>query len=771
MIDRLTVERILEAANIVDVVSDFVALKRSGANLKGLCPFHDDRTPSFMVSPVRNYCKCFACGEGGSPVGFVMKHESLSYPDALRYLARKYGIKIEERELTQEEMQSRSDRESMLILNEWARDWFRNQLWKSADGRALGLAYFRSRGFRDDILERFQVGFCPDTREAIFSKDALKEGYKERYLLNNQDESEPRLSVGTGLSLRRESGELRDRFRGRVIWPIYTVGGRVAGFGGRVLDAATKGVAVKYLNSPESIVYSKRRELFGLYQARQAIRKNDLCYLVEGYTDVMAMHQQGVENVVASSGTALTTEQVSLIHRMTENITVIFDGDEAGIHASERGIGMLLSRGMNVKLLLLPEGEDPDSFARKHTAEEFRAYLRERQVDFVTYKASLTQGGAAAEPEEQERLIRSVAETIAVIPDEIRRTVYIRHASRQLGIPERLVQVAVNAQRSAAPVQGDFAERSRAMQARAAQVRGNAAQMMRGDTAQVQGNTATVQGNTATASGTMQSTSEGSVRSGAGTMPGTAEGFVRSGAGTMPGGAGSVRRASAGLSGMERAIVQMIVRHGGEPFCRIEEEDGTERALSLAEYVSYCLQDDGITLRSAVARRVLDEAVEQAHRPDFRAERYFINHEDEEIRELALELGPDSEELSRLFDEPHLRGRDADASGTSAELSGTSDGSVRSGAGTMPGTSAELSGSAAESSRQDGRLQDTVPSLIASYKLSIVRQQLQTLIEEMKNPAVRADRERSQRLMSEFTEKSRLARELARQCGDRVVLK
>ena len=704
MIDRLTVERILEAANIVDVVSDFVALKRSGANLKGLCPFHDDRTPSFMVSPARNYCKCFACGEGGSPVGFVMKHESLSYPDALRYLARKYGIKIEERELTQEEMQSRSDRESMLILNEWARDWFRNQLWKSADGRALGLAYFRSRGFRDDILERFQVGFCPDTREAIFSKDALKEGYKERYLLNNQDESEPRLSVGTGLSLRRESGELRDRFRGRVIWPIYTVGGRVAGFGGRVLDAATKGVAVKYLNSPESIVYSKRRELFGLYQARQAIRKNDLCYLVEGYTDVMAMHQQGVENVVASSGTALTTEQVSLIHRMTENITVIFDGDEAGIHASERGIGMLLSRGMNVKLLLLPEGEDPDSFARKHTAEEFRAYLRERQVDFVTYKASLTQGGAAAEPEEQERLIRSVAETIAVIPDEIRRTLYVRHASRQLGIPEHLVQVQGNA----------------------AQMQGNAAQA-----------------------------------------------------------AGSVRRASAGLSGMERAIVQMIVRHGGEPFCRIEEEDGTERALSLAEYVSYCLQDDGIALRSAVARRVLDEAVEQAHRPDFRAERYFINHEDEEIRELALELGPDSEELSRLFDEPHLQGRDTNASGTSAELSGTSDGSVRNGAGTMPGTSAglsgtsaelsgtsaEFSGSAAESSRQDGRLQDTVPSLIASYKLSIVRQQLQTLIEEMKNPAVRADRERSQRLMSEFTEKSRLARELARQCGDRVVLK
>ena len=388
MIDRITVDKILDAANIVDVVSDFVTLKRAGSNLKGLCPFHDDRTPSFMVSPARNYCKCFACGEGGSPVGFIMKHEQLSYPDALRYLAKKYGIKIEEKELTQEEIQSRGDRESMFILNEWARDWFKKQLWDTQDGKAIGLAYFRNRGFRDDILEKFQVGYCPNSKKVSLSGDALKEGYQERYLVNNQNEMEPRLSIGTGLSLKREDGSLRDRFFGRVMWPIFTASGRVAGFGGRVLDAATKGVAIKYQNSPESIIYSKRKELFGLFQARQAIRKADLCYLVEGYTDVMAMHQQGVENVVASSGTALTAEQIHLIHRITSNITVIFDGDDAGIHASERGIDMLLSQGMNVKLLLLPDGEDPDSFAQKHSATEYQQYLQENQVDFITFKAS-----------------------------------------------------------------------------------------------------------------------------------------------------------------------------------------------------------------------------------------------------------------------------------------------------------------------------------------------------------------------------------------------
>lgn len=683
MIDRITVDKILDAANIVDVVSDFVTLKRAGANLKGLCPFHDDRTPSFMVSPARNYCKCFACGEGGSPVGFIMKHEQLSYPDALRYLAKKYGIKIEEKELTPDEIQSRGDRDSMFILNEWAREWFKDQLWNTPDGRAIGLAYFRGRGFRDDILEKFQVGFCPNSREHSLSADALKAGYQERYLVNNQNEMEPRLSIGTGLSLKREDGKLRDRFWGRVIWPIYTASGRVAGFGGRVLDAATKGVAIKYQNSPESIIYSKRKELFGLFQARQAIRKADLCYLVEGYTDVMAMHQQGVENVVASSGTALTPEQIHLIHRITSNITVIFDGDEAGIHASERGIDMLLAEGMNVKLLLLPDGDDPDSFARKHTATEYQQYLQENQMDFITYKASHTGDAQKDDPDVQERLIHNVAESIAVIPDEIKRTIYIRHAAQQLKMPERLITNAVNAQR------GNLrAERQKELE-----------REQRG----TQPSSNSPQGENTTAPAQEHKTSP--------------------------------RASVEGVIGPEATIAQMIIRHGEKVMCYIEDENGQEVPLSVAEYISYSLQDDNIHLQSTICQKLLKEAVENAHAPNFHAEQYFINHPDEAIRSIALLLGPESVELSKLYEVPSKSDQDPQEDGESIHLD------------------------------------EVIPSLIASYKLGIVQKELKNIIEQMKDPAIKSDLEKVQKLKEDFRQKTLLVKELAKACGDRVVLK
>ena len=598
MIDRITVDKILDAANIVDVVSDFVTLKRAGANLKGLCPFHDDHTPSFVVSPARNTCKCFSCGEGGSPVGFIMKHEQLSYPDALRYLAKKYGIKIEEKELSPEELQSQGDRESMFIINEWARDWFKNQLWETPDGKAIGLAYFRNRGFRDDILEKFQVGFCPNSKELSLSAEALKNGYKERYLVNNQNEMEPRLSIGTGLSLKRDDGSLRDRFYGRVIWPIYTFGGRVAGFGGRVLDAATKGVAVKYLNSPESIIYSKRKELFGLFQARQAIRKADLCYLVEGYTDVMAMHQQGIENVVASSGTALTTDQIRLIHRITSNITVIFDGDDAGIHASERGIDMLLAEGMNVKLLLLPDGEDPDSFAQKHSATEYQQYLKDNQVDFITYKATHAIGAKRGEPDAEERLIHNVTESIAAIPDEIKRTVYIQHASQQLKMPERLIERAVNAQRNKLN-----AEKQKELER---------------EQRQTHIPTNSPEGEKATISPSSPTISQDNIEK----------------------------------AGLETYVAQMIIRYGERIMCTIEDEDGQDMPLSVAEYISLSLKDDAIQLQTPACRSILEEAIENAHTPNFRAEQYFNNHPNEQIRELAFKLGTDAVELSKLYDIP-----------------------------------------------------------------------------------------------------------------------
>ena len=670
MIDRITVDKILDAANIVDVVSDFVTLKRAGSNLKGLCPFHDDRTPSFMVSPARNYCKCFACGEGGSPVGFIMKHEQLSYPDALRYLAKKYGIKIEEKELTQEEIQSRGDRESMFILNEWARDWFKKQLWETQDGKAIGLAYFRNRGFRDDILEKFQVGYCPNSKKISLSDEALKAGYQERYLVNNQNEMEPRLSVGTGLSLKREDGSLRDRFFGRVMWPIFTASGRVAGFGGRVLDAATKGVAIKYQNSPESIIYSKRKELFGLFQARQAIRKADLCYLVEGYTDVMAMHQQGIENVVSSSGTALTAEQIHLIHRITNNITVIFDGDSAGIKASERGIDMLLSQGMNVKLLLLPDGEDPDSFAQKHNATDYQQYLQENQVDFITFKASHALGDKKDEPDAEERLIHNVAESIAIIPDEIKRTIYIRHAAKQLNMPERLITAAVNAQR-------------------------------RKEQPQASNNPSQV---------------------------------------TEKGQATPVKTFTPMIGIVsEVPIVQMIIRHGEKVMCYIDDENGNEVPLTVAQYISLSLKDDDIQLQTPIYRQILEEAVERSHTPNFRAEQYFISHPDEQIRDLSLKLGTDSVELSKLFETPNTTALPAQEE-------------------TMEAASEE-------------RLEEVVPSLIASYKLSIVQKSLQDIIEQMKRPEAKEDKDNYRQLLKEFNEKSKLVKELAKMCGARVVLK
>ena len=692
MIDRITVDKILDAANIVDVVSDFVTLKRAGSNLKGLCPFHDDRTPSFMVSPARNYCKCFACGEGGSPVGFIMKHEQLSYPDALRYLAKKYGIKIEEKELTPEEIQSRGDRESMFILNEWARDWFKYQLWETPDGKAIGLAYFRNRGFRDDILEKFQVGFCPDSRKHSLSADALKEGYQERYLVNNANEMEPRLSVGTGLSIKKEKGDLRDRFYGRVIWPIYTASGRVAGFGGRVLDAATKGVAVKYLNSPESIIYSKRKELFGLFQARQAIRKADLCYLVEGYTDVMAMHQQGVENVVASSGTALTPEQIRLIHRITDNITVIFDGDDAGIHASERGIDMLLAEGMNVKLLLLPDGEDPDSFAQKHTATDYQQYLQENQVDFITYKASHIEEDKKNAPDAQERLIHNVAESIAVIPDEIKRTIYIRHAAQQLNMPERLINAAVNSER--ARLRSEKQKELEREQRQAGQQQ---------------------QPEKQTSSGNVQEHTNPTVND-------------------------DISKADP----REKVIAQMIIRHGEKVMCYIEDEKGKDVPLSVAEYISYSLEDDNMSLQSSLCQTILKEAVENAHKPNFHAEQYFISHPDPNIRALALKLGPDCVELSRLYDERTF---------------------------TIRAEKEEEERQNEEEKPADLHLDEVVPRLVAGYKLNIVQKEMQDIIEQMKRSEVKADKEKSRQLLEDYKNKSLLAKELAKESGARVVLK
>lgn len=429
MIDQATIDRILDAANIVDVVSEFVTLRRRGINFVGLCPFHTDKSPSFYVSPAKNICKCFACGEGGTAVHFIMKHEQLSYVDALRYLAKKYNIEIQERELTTAEKQIRGDRESMFIINDFARKYFTTQLYEHTEGKNIGMRYFIERGFREDIIKKFQLGYSLDKRDALY-QEAIKSGYRKDYLEK------------TGLIVNRDDGSVYDRFRGRVIFPVHTVSGKVVAFGGRILKKDEK--TAKYVNSPESEIYHKSNELYGIYFAKQAIVKADRCFLVEGYTDVISMHQAGVENVVASSGTALTQGQIRLIHRFTNNITVLYDGDAAGIKAALRGINLLLEDGMNIKVVLLPDGEDPDSFARKQNASSFHAFIQNNETDFIRFKTKLLLEDAGGDPIKRSALISDIIRTIALIPDSIARSVYAKECSTMLEIDERVIVTEIN---------------------------------------------------------------------------------------------------------------------------------------------------------------------------------------------------------------------------------------------------------------------------------------------------------------------------------------
>ena len=430
MIDRQTIDKIMDAADIVEVVSEFVSLRKRGTSYKGLCPFHDDTTPSFSVSQVKGVYKCFACGEAGNVVNFLMKHEQMTYTEALRWLANRYHIEIKERELTSEEKRQESERESMLIVNEWAAKYFEDILHNDVDGVAIGMQYFRSRGFRDDIINKFRLGFCTASRDAM-AKAARKAGYKDEYL------------VKTGLCFQRDNGDLLDRFSGRVMFPWLGISGKITAFGGRLLDSRTKGVQQKYVNSPDSEIYHKERELYGIYQAKKAIAKLDLVYMVEGYTDVISMHQCGIENVVANSGTALSVHQIRTLHRFTNNIVLLYDGDEAGIHAAMRGTDMLLAEGMNVKVMLLPDGDDPDSFARKHTAADFRKYIEDNRTDFIVFKINQLLRGVT-DPTKRSEAINSIVRSISVIKDQILRATYIRECANSTGVAEQTLIATMN---------------------------------------------------------------------------------------------------------------------------------------------------------------------------------------------------------------------------------------------------------------------------------------------------------------------------------------
>ena len=536
MIDRATVDKIMDAVNIVDVVGEFVNLRKAGVNYKGLCPFHDDKTPSFMVSPARQICKCFACGEGGNAVNFLMKHEQITYPEALRWLAKKYNIEIQERELTDDEKREQSERESMFVVNEWACQYFHEILKNDVDGMAIGKQYFRSRGIRDDIIEKFQLGFSLTKRDAL-ANEAHRKGFKDEFL------------VKTGLCITNEHG-IYDRFAGRAMFPWLNVSGKVVAFGGRKLDAATKGVQQKYVNSPDSEIYHKERELYGIYQAKKAIAKEDCVYMVEGYTDVIAMHQCGLENVVANSGTALSVFQIKLLRRFTQNIVLLYDGDEAGIHAAMRGTDMLLQEGMNIKVLLLPDGDDPDSFARKHTAQQFKQYIEDHQTDFIQFKTDLLLRGAE-DPLKRSEAISSILRSVSVIPDELRRNTYLSECAHRFEASEQAMVSTVNAY-----IQRNKEERQRDLE----RARDGQPQEERKD-----------------------------------------ELLIPMG----------VHSAQEKISEVERLLVQNIVRHGHEIiFPGLEAEDGSTIDLNVAQYIGYDLGQDGLQFSNELYNQILQEAVE-----------------------------------------------------------------------------------------------------------------------------------------------------------------
>ena len=715
MIDRATIDKIMDAANIVDVVSDFVTLKRAGANLKGLCPFHDDRTPSFIVSPAKNYCKCFACGKGGNPVGFIMEHEQISYPDALRYLAKKYGITIEEREMSKEDVQRQDDRESMFIVNQWANEWFQHQLYDTEDGRARGLSYFHGRGFRDDIIRKFQLGFCPNqhvdieqtdeagnkrrVRMGVMSNEALKAGYQERFLIND-----PETGMGTGLSLKRDKGGLGDRYWGRVIFPIFTMSGKVVGFGGRVLDAATKGVNVKYQNSPESIIYSKKRELYGLFQAKQAIRKQDLCFLVEGYTDVMAMHQSGIENVVASSGTALTDDQIRLIHRLTDNITVIYDGDAAGIKASQRGIDMLLAQGMNVRLLLLPDGDDPDSFARKHNAEEYQRYMAEHQVDFIKFKTNLLLEEAQGDPVKKSQLVNNIVQSIACIPNEITRAVYVQETAATMQMQERLIASAVARQ-----VEQDLQE---VQKQRERERERRTLDRIAGGTppppdAEDQRQPLPTDIPLPTQEPGNSSDSEASPYA--------------------PVVQNIQDRDALRLQKKERELMRLVVRYGEHILGTVTDAEGEQQAITVSQYINASLAQDELALVLPIHRQMLDIALEA--RPEVTTEHQLINFPDPAISALAFELATDQEQLSRM----HQQKSRYSVADNQTPLS------------------------------------TIVNHIMADYKLEIVAQQKRQIMRQLQDPELMRDPQRYLQVMTQYKDIKDVEKKLSEQEG-RVII-
>ena len=659
MIDHLTVETIKETANIVDVVSEFVTLKKSGSNYKGLCPFHNEKTPSFYVSPARGTCHCFGCGKGGNSITFIMEHEQMTYPEALRWLANKYHIEIHERELTDREKEEQSRRESMFIINEWARDYFENLLHNHADGKAIGMQYFRMRGFRDDVIRKFNLGFDLADRYAL-GREAQAKGYREDYL------------TATGICYKNDRGELIDRYAGRVVFPWTGVSGKVVGFTARVLDSRTKGVSQKYVNSPDSEIFHKDHELYGIWQAKKAIAREDRVFMVEGQADVIAMYQCGVENVVANSGTALSLHQIHMLHRFTSNITLLYDSDAAGIHAALRGTDMLLSEGMNLKVLLLPEGKDPDEFARTHTADEFSEYIETHQADFIQFKTDLLLKNET-DPKKRADAINSIVESISVIQNQILRDTYIHDCAQRIGISEATLINQMNS----------FIRERRS-----------------GTTAQPP----------QPAAGTPEDGTDMAV---------------------MPQEPDLGQQASK----VECLLLQMVVRHGEHIIMRgVEDDSGQLHDVSVAQYISYNLAADKLTFSSPLFNRMLDEAVEKSGEAGFKAETWFLHHNDIDVSRLATALATE---------EYHLTPRHTD------------------------GPQNEEAERQREANETEA-LRMQVDHLLTDIRMDYVERHLKELQVQMAQAA--SDMEKLKVLMADYRDMQNMRNQLARKLGSNIIV-
>ncbi len=732
--DQSTIDRIIDAADIVDVVSGYVTLRRAGASYKGLCPFHDDKTPSFYVSPSKGLCKCFSCGKGGNVVHFIMEEEQLSYYEALKFLAKKYGIEVEDRQLTDEERLQQNERESMFAVNEWASNYFHDTMMSTDDGCSIGLTYFRTRGFRDDIIEKFRLGFCLPSYDAM-SKAAVKKGFREDFI------------VKTGLAFRRDDGTLRDRYRDRAIFPWFAVSGKIVAFGGRVLDARTKGVNQKYINSPESDIFHKSRELYGIFQAKKAIAKEDRVFMVEGYTDVISMHQCGIENVVANSGTALNVAQIKLLHRFTSNITLLYDGDSAGIHAALRGTDMLLAEGMHVKILLLPDGDDPDSFARKHSAEDFKAYIDAHQTDFIIFKTNLLMEEAGRDPIKRAQLISDIVKSIAVIPEEITRAVYIRETSQMLNVEERILLNETEKIRKQ-ELERLARERERMKEA--------------GDAAS---RPASVPSDVASSSAPQQIPENTVPSSVAGDAPaeipplpteipadlypevayppqnGVPEALPPADSVPLPDAEPKpvyleAQKTPADSSKyfrnnrfieLEGLIMTLVVRYGE---CEISGEDAEGNAVSVkvVDYVCQELEGDGLQLQHPLYRQMLDEARNHSSEVDFKPSRMFLSSPSLEVSRTAADMLSERYQLSSLYAKQEVP--------TERE-----------------------------------QLDALIVHLMFDYKLAVVNAELKSTQEALRDPAVLADMDKCAAILKKNMMIKNIQQKLARHVGDRVLLK